>query len=82
MFSEVCVDKEQIMSLIDSGAYNYGPDQRDFFDDLVECFKLDPADPVTTRMYSLAWEYGHAGGIHEVFYYFKDLTQVFRGNYE
>jgi hypothetical protein len=50
-----------------------------FFDDLVELHNLNPTDPVTSRMYSLAWENGHAYGYYEVFLHFNDLVQVFKG---
>jgi hypothetical protein len=52
---------------------------QDFFEDLVSLHKLDPTDRKVNKMYSLAWEYGHSGGYSEVFYYFNDLVEVFKG---
>ena len=56
-----------------------GQSERDFFDDLVELFKLDPTNPITTRMYSKAYENGHAYGYNEVLCHFEGLVEVFRG---
>ena len=74
------MDREQVQELIKNRAYDKG--DRDFFDDLVEAFELDPTDPITTRMYSMAWDNGHSAGMHEVLAHFSDLVYVFRGNYE
>jgi hypothetical protein len=56
-----------------------GKTERDFFDDLVELFELDPKDRLTQRMYSKAWENGHSGGYFEVYNHFHDLIEVFKG---
>lgn len=71
---------EEIKSFIDRKLYNVknGHSERDFYDDLVELFKLDPTDPITTRMYSKAYENGHAYGHHEVLCHFSDLVEVFK----
>ncbi len=72
---------EEMRTNIDRKLYNVtnGQSERDLFDDLVELFKLDPADPITHRMYSKAWENGHAYGLHEVVTHFEGLVEVFRG---
>ena len=74
------MDKEQVRDFIKNKAYDNG--SRDLFEDLVETFKLDPTDPIVSRMYSMAWDNGHSAGYLEVFYHFSDLVYVFRGNYE
>jgi hypothetical protein len=76
------MEREQLLEFIKQRAYDtYGTNanRRDLFDDLVEVFKLDPTDPITTRMYSNAWESGHSYGVGEVFNHFEDLVYVFRG---
>jgi hypothetical protein len=72
---------EQMRLNIDKKLYDVknGHSERDFYDDLVELFKLDPTDPVVPRMYSKAWENGHAYGYHEVMTHFEGLVEVFKG---
>lgn len=68
--------QEQLIANIK--ADKYGTHGNSFFEDLVELFGLDPADKRTSKMYSLAWENGHAYGYLEVFYHFQDLVEVFK----
>jgi hypothetical protein len=73
--------REEIVTNIQRKLYdvNNGQSERDFFDDLVELYKLDPTDSITTRMFSKAYENGHAYGHHEVLCHFGDLVEVFKG---
>lgn len=70
--------REEIVNHIKNKSYET-KDGRDFYDDLVEVFKLDPTNPITSRMYYKAWDSGHAYGYHEVLCHFEDLVEVFRG---
>jgi len=72
---------EDIITNIDRKLYevDHGYSERDLFDDLVEVFKLDPTNPITTRMHGKAWESGHSGGLREVVIHFSDLVEVFKG---
>jgi len=73
--------REELKMYIDKKAYiqQFNKDGRDFYDDLVELFKLDPTDPITSRMYGMAWNNGHAYGLYEVLSHFEDLVGVFKG---
>lgn len=75
------MDYNEIVSNIDRKLYNVNNSDapRDFFDDLVEAYKLDPTDPITSRMYAKAWENGHSAGYREVLIHFHDLVRVFKG---
>lgn len=61
---------------INEGFYN--KDGASFYEDLVETFELDPLNKITSKMYSLAWQNGHAYGYHEVLAHFQDLVEVFK----
>jgi len=56
-----------------------GQSKRDFYDDLVAAFQLDPNTSLTKRIYSKAWENGHSAGYHEVLIHFHDLVEVYKG---
>lgn len=68
--------KETLIANIEAKKYETAGNS--FFEDLVELFELDPTDRRTNKMYSLAWENGHAFGYLEVFYHFQDLVEVFK----
>ena len=71
--------QQDINDAIDQRLYDKKESNREFYTDLVEFFKLDANDKVVKKMYSLAWENGHAYGYYEVFGHFEDLVEVFKG---
>lgn len=57
----------------------YEKNDREFYADLADTFKVDQNAELTKRMYSLAWQNGHSAGYHEVMSHFEDLVGVFKG---
>lgn len=60
-------------------AYDNDKTDENFFNDLLKLHNLDANDPIVHRMYSMAYENGHAYGRYEVFIHFNDLVHVFKG---
>lgn len=74
------ITKEQVQEFIKNKAYE-GKDGRDFYEDLASAFNMPVQEPLTSRIYSHAWETGHSAGYLEVFYHFKDLIYVYTGEH-
>lgn len=68
--------REELKKLLMENAYT-NDKSRDFYQDLLSAFGLKESN-LTARMYSLAWENGHAYGYHEVYCHFSDLVRVFK----
>lgn len=75
------MNKQDMYEHIKNKVYDKLPNNggREFYADLLETFSLDAKDPVVPRMYSLAWQNGHAYGYGEVLSHFEDLVEVFKG---
>lgn len=73
--------REEVIENIQRNLYEVknGQSERDFFEDLVELNKLDPTNPIVYRMFSKAYENGHAYGYEEVMSHFEGLVEVFLG---
>ena len=45
------------------------------YDSLNDVDLLD--HPKANKIFSIAWEYGHSSGLHDVYYWLKELSELF-----
>ena len=68
----------EIIANINEGKYE-GKEARGFYEDMCNAHNIEEDDPVSKRIFSQAYEYGHSSGRMEVLAYFQDLVYVAHG---
>lgn len=60
---------------VNEGYYNNNLEK--FKNDMFECYNVSN-HPKADKAYSLAWEYGHSAGLHDIHNYFSDLVELIK----